>query len=123
MVEGTLEELNECCARCWTSCYTDYYRHDAESCPVAERVSAIRGNRISRGPVNFAVNSHSCFRCGLSQKLCRTGQDESAACQWPNVMRGFAAAFQDSGVGNRILEELGVSFDGEEEEQEKEYWR
>jgi superfamily II DNA helicase RecQ len=39
-----------------------------------------------REVIRWQDNSHSCHRCGLSQKICATGEEVQMACQWPGVM-------------------------------------
>ncbi|KAI7371326.1 hypothetical protein KC328_g17564, partial [Hortaea werneckii] len=109
-VESMLDRLRTGCARCWAQFggREEGWMHAAGRCPRAT------GDQ-DRRRIRFAVESHSCFRCGLGQKLCRTGQDESADCQWPGVMSGFAVGFWGSGERDAVLSEVGAQPDAGEE--------
>ncbi len=57
--------------------------HSTSSCPGLEGLQ--RQVEAFRSRIRYAPETHSCFRCGISQYLCATKTDTTNACQWPGV--------------------------------------
>ncbi len=55
----------------------------------------------------YTQDSHSCFRCGLSQRLCVTEQGNEMACQWPNVMVPMMWGVIQSAQGQLVVQKIG----------------
>ena len=107
--EEMLDEAADSCAACWMEFCdsrnaSEMWDHKRTECRRREKVVAEAG---SLGGVRFAADSHSCFRCGLSQRLCRTGQHETAACQWPGVMAGFVEVMWQNPQWEQTFGKLG----------------
>jgi hypothetical protein len=71
--------------------------------------------------------SHSCFRCWVSQKFCATGEGLEKSCQWPNIVIPLARTAVLVEIGQRIVKETGFRLRrGDDESQfasEEEYAR
>jgi hypothetical protein len=95
------------------------WQHEKEQCSQAEQQreqnnndeQGRRENRAEieefRESIKFEARSHSCFKCGLSQKLCRTGQDSKETCQWPNVIASIVRRTMSVRSGAVILNKVG----------------
>ena len=121
--EEMLDDAADSCVACWlefcdTNSPSEVWDHKRAECRRSGKRCDTPG---SVAGVRFAADSHSCFRCGLSQRLCRTGQDETAACQWPGVMAGFVEFMWQSPPWEHIFHELGWTegFDGGKKEHEE----
>jgi hypothetical protein len=113
-VERVLSELVEDCPVCWAegrvSCKSRRSRlswrisapNVPGACPLGERVGD-----LAMLDIRFDQDSHSCFRCGLSQKFCNTGQSTGAECQWPNVAAPMLRTIHRTRRGAEILERWG----------------
>lgn len=92
LVEETLDEISDGCVVCFTKSADDpniSWRHEKQACRRQGQEQMNRkdlGIEKFRESIRFETRSHSCFKCGLSQKLCRTGHGSNETCQWPNVM-------------------------------------
>ncbi len=82
-VERTLDELADGCGACWVM--SKAWRHAALECTVRKRqeigLDEAECDRF-RGTMQSESKSHSCHRCGISQRLCATRQDNKVKCQW-----------------------------------------
>jgi superfamily II DNA or RNA helicase len=124
-VEKTLDDLADGCTACWVWAQqqnrgnddnNDIWAHSSKDCQVRERNSSGLGLSEQecsafRGLIRFEKSSHSCHKCGLSQKLCITGQDEKGKCQWSNVAVPLLRGVMAMQGGIAILQ--GVGFEGE----------
>lgn len=61
-----------------------------------------------RESIHYRQDSHTCFSCGVTQRLCTTGKDTQLPCQWPNVLVPVVAGVYMSGeAGRAVLEQAG----------------
>ena len=82
-VEETLDEVAGGCVFCFVDSTEEViidWSHSPEDCE-----KAVGGKRRSlderfRGMIRFEEGTHSCFKCGFSQKLCGTGVGEGGKC-------------------------------------------
>ena len=83
------------------------YRKDGEGEAVSEGdIEAFRSK------IRFDKRTHSCFKCGISQKLCKTGEDSSRKCQWPRIMVGVLRRVGCIAGGWKVIQRCG--FEGEQ---------
>jgi len=129
VVEETLDELSDGCVVCFVESADEPdidWQHEKEQCLQQEQQEQQRGqnNNDEGGPgenradlekfresIRFEARSHSCFKCGLSQRLCRTGQDSKETCQWPNVMTAMVKRTPLTRSGAAILHKIGFRGD------------
>jgi superfamily II DNA helicase RecQ len=109
LVEETLDEIVDGCAACWAMARK--WTHIAVNCTQREDVSASRCDEL-REMIGYEASSHSCHRCGISQKLCATGRDSKAKCQWSNVLVPILRGLMLVKSGMAVLSRLG--FEGDE---------
>lgn len=113
LVEFVMGELAHSCPVCWLLVGADdeeEHQHPAASCrayPSMDQASVDRFRRF----IWYDGASHSCFKCGVSQRLCATGQDNRLPCQWPNVLVPLVKAAMASEAGSAIVRDAG--FDGQ----------
>jgi superfamily II DNA or RNA helicase len=122
LVEETLDELSDGCVVCFVESADEPeidWQHERERCPQQEQRreqdnNDEQGRRESgaeiekfRESIRFEARSHSCFKCGLSQKLCRTGRDSKETCQWPNVIISMVRRTMSVRSGTAILDKVG----------------
>ena len=85
-VRKTLDELKDGCVACWTvEEDNDMYLHSGLECTKYRELTQQACDEFRRQIV-YERSSHSCTKCGISQKLCATGIEDGMRCQWPNVM-------------------------------------
>jgi superfamily II DNA helicase RecQ len=114
IVEETLDEVSDSCVFCFvesTDDVTANWTHRPEECERADYRRWRDLDERFRRLIRFEESSHSCFKCGFSQKLCSTGVDEGSACQWPNVAAALLRGIPSTRRGSAIVEEVG--FEGE----------
>ncbi|KAF2158359.1 hypothetical protein M409DRAFT_61729, partial [Zasmidium cellare ATCC 36951] len=82
LFEETMDSLVDFCAACWVgnSSDSDSWEHSAKDCAMAHPAAEVDA---FRGQLRFDKDTHSCYKCGISQRLCRTGEDSKQVCQWP----------------------------------------
>ena len=130
LVEETLDEISDGCVACFVESADEQnidWQHERERCPRREQEQEQERERERerdvkdemwagenrecvekfRESIRFEASSHSCFKCGLSQKLCSTGQDGKRACQWPNVMVAMVRGTMLVKSGSAILNKVG----------------
>lgn len=83
--ELTMYSLGDFCAACWGCDRSDSngFDHSPKDCTAAHSLAEVEA---FRGQLRFDKDTHSCYKCGISQRLCRTGQDSNEVCQWPGRM-------------------------------------
>lgn len=121
LVEETLEELADGCAACWVM--SGDWRHAALVCEERKRLDVGLSDEECdrfRKRIRYEGSSHSCHRCGISQKLCATGQDSQAKCQWPNVLVPIMCGMIKTAAGVAVLQRVGFDRGEQEREQERE---
>jgi superfamily II DNA or RNA helicase len=64
-----------------------------------------------RSKMRFDKRTHSCFKCGISQKVCKTGENSSRKCQWPRIMAGILRRVGCIEGGRSVIQRCG--FEGE----------
>lgn len=64
---------------------------------------------------------HSYFKCGVSQKFCRTGKSAREKCQWSNTIVPMLIEMLHTEEGRRILRAQGYVIDEADEVDEKGY--
>ena len=118
-VEHVLSELVEDCPVCWAEGRVPCKSQRADNSqkvrtPEVAGAYAIDDGRCCSATleVRFDQDTHSCFRCGLSQKFCNTGQSTGADCQWPDVAGPMLQTIRWTRKGAEILERW--EFFGEE---------
>ena len=118
-VERVLSELVDDCPVCWVEERVSCNSRGA-NLPRQVNASTVAGTcgfedgvgDSAMLNIRFDRDTHSCFRCGLSQKFCNTGQSTGAECQWPNIAAPMLRAIRQTRKGAEILE--GWEFSGEE---------
>jgi superfamily II DNA or RNA helicase len=110
-VERVLSELVEDCPVCWAegraSCKSGRVRLPQQVNVPTVAAACAFGNEVGESAmlnIRFDQETHSCFRCGLSQKFCNTGQSTGAECQWPNVAAPMLRTIRRTRQGAEILE-------------------
>ena len=83
LVEETLDEIADGCAHCWVM--QREWNHAAVECTMRNEINERECDGL-RYKIRYNPHTHSCYRCGISQRICATGQDNKAKCQWPNVV-------------------------------------
>ncbi|KAH5441620.1 hypothetical protein HBI60_255780 [Parastagonospora nodorum] len=63
--------------------------------------------RAIRRNIQYTPDTHTCWRCGLSQYLCATGTDSSLPCQWPHVLISIVAASYTLLQSDEVLQQVG----------------
>jgi superfamily II DNA or RNA helicase len=111
IVEETLDELRDGCVRCFVSSMDDSsvdWCHSPAECSRAgwkvQKDLDLRFRRL----IKFDERSHTCFKCGLSQKLCNTGVDESKACQWPDITAPLLRGMLSTNYGRTVAKNTGL---------------
>jgi hypothetical protein len=121
MIEETLDEVADGCVFCFVESTDEAgvsWTHNPERCKRAEWGKWKDLDERFRRLIKFEESSHSCFKCGFSQKLCNTGADKDRACQWPNVAAAILRGIPSTKRGVAIVSKVG--FEGETAEA-KEY--
>jgi len=111
VVKRSLDDMVEGCGLCWV-----YAQAEEDSSHLSEqcvRWPNIKGKDLNelRQQIVYQRHSHSCTRCGISQKYCATGQDEAEPCQWPGVMVPVIRAALGSSIGREMIKRAG--YEGE----------
>lgn len=126
-VERVFSKLVDDCPVCWVdgqeSCREQWDTRVDESCgewkvgkcPVWKRYGVVTTLKV-----RFDADTHSCFRCRLSQKFCNTGQSTDAACQWPDVASPMLQTIRWTRRGIDILQQWGLLNEVGETEDEME---
>ena len=108
LVEETLTELVDGCAACWIM--QNEWAHARVGCTAHDGISESRCDEL-RQKMWCEASSHSCHRCRMSQKVCATGQDSEAKCQWPHILMPILQGLTTRREGMAVLERVG--FDGD----------
>jgi len=115
LVREALDEIADGCAACWVvEGDEDGHLHSLARCQKRAELTQAACDEFRR-QIRYEVKSHSCTKCGISQKFCATGVGEGMRCQWPNVLIPMVRTAMGSGeLGARILRRAG--FEGETED-------
>jgi superfamily II DNA helicase RecQ len=133
IVREKMDDLHQGCAICWLMSKVEdgidedvYMRHRTMQCVQDEQINTRVVDKFRR-EVRGGKESHSCFRCWVSQKFCATGEGSERSCQWPNIVIPVARTALLIEAGQRIVEELGFTlrrgYDEAEFASEEEYAR
>lgn len=96
VTEETLQELVDGCTWCWAQ-WSEGGGMEWEHSMRRVRGGRVKHRRVTSRFVRFGLDSHSCFRCVVRQKLCRTGQE--GICRDTAVARATTPA-KDLGRSN-----------------------
>jgi hypothetical protein len=110
-VQEVLDELADGCAACWvTQQGEESYIHSLKGCRRVTQLSQEACDEFRR-QIRYEVKSHSCTKCGISQRFCATGIGERLDCQWPNVAVPIVRAAMGSVEGFEVIQR--ISYKGE----------
>jgi hypothetical protein len=117
-VRGVMDELADTCPICWVMgdaelavTVGEAHLHPLGSCP--RRYQGLSQGELDgfRQQIRYGIESHSCMKCGVSQKFCATGEETTKRCQWPNVLVPVVRAAVGFKEGIEIIR--GVGYNGE----------
>lgn len=79
-----LDELADGCTACWVTGQgdedEDWFLHSPVECRAGRSELSVDGcDNFRRGP-RYAKDSHTCFKCGISQKLCNSRKGSKERC-------------------------------------------
>jgi hypothetical protein len=120
-VREAMDELADLCPVCWVvgdavpvAGADGSYVHSLAECRKYERMTQA-GLDSFRRLISYGRDSHSCTKCGVSQKFCATGQETGLRCQWPNVVVPVVRAAVALEEGLEIIRQVGYTggFSGE----------
>ena len=115
VIEEVMDDLADGCVACWLADAEARrvgsgeeeveWRHWRCECPSAMEQEEEWDS--FRQTISFDLDSHSCYKCGFSQKLCKTGKSEEEKCQWPGVVSGVLLAALKTPIGRGIIRRAG----------------
>ena len=125
-IEEGLDEMRLGCAICWMKAEEEdaHLQHSTESCGGyateltvrdAADGSVITDQDTFRGWIRYSSKAKGCHKCGISQKICETGQDGGRGCQWPGLAIAVLITAARDGVGRNIIAKAGFDNEGFEE--------
>jgi hypothetical protein len=118
IVTDALDQISGGCVVCWVAGARGPVRdwqHDERECRWRELVPIDDGGQLDAGEVacdnfretiRYLNTGHTCHRCGISQRLCDTGE-EGGSCQWPRIAVPLARLALACGVGRNIVRKAG----------------
>ncbi|KAK5111071.1 hypothetical protein LTR85_012290 [Meristemomyces frigidus] len=114
-VRAALDEIADGCAACWIGGSgedEEEYMHSLGDCTGQHLLGQNACDDFRRG-VRYGTDTHSCFKCGISQHFCATGQGTERECQWANVLVPAVIAVMGAGrAGFAIVQK--AAFPGRE---------
>jgi hypothetical protein len=122
VVTDALDQISGGCVVCWVAGARGparEWQHDGRGCQLREAVPIDDGGQLDVGEVacdsfretiRYLEAGHTCHRCGISQRLCDTGE-ENGSCQWPQVAVPLARLALACGIGRNIIRKAG--FEGQ----------
>jgi hypothetical protein len=113
-VEETLDEVAGGCIFCFVDSTEEAsidWSYSPEDCEKAEGGKRRSLDERFRRMIRFEEGTHSCFKCGFSQKLCGMGVGKGGKCQWPNTAAAILRGIPSTRQGVAIVKNAG--FDGE----------
>ncbi|KAG6157487.1 hypothetical protein E4U50_007512 [Claviceps purpurea] len=129
MVEDALDQIAIGCPVCWVTSAlrvrngSDHgWMHDGRACTRRETVNIMvsTGGNLSmsedacdkfRKTVRYLDGGKMCHACGISQRMCRTGEDGKIRCQWPRIAPAIVRMATTNNVGRHIIREAGYMGD------------
>jgi superfamily II DNA helicase RecQ len=124
-VQGILDDLVGHCVSCWAQLDDEeqsWREHGLGQCGRNWPGQSMRDLERFRGRISYEKSSHTCHRCGISQRYCATKERVENACQWPNVVVPILVAMvygEPGGAGTveaRIQQFRELGYEGEMEE-------
>ena len=121
-VTDTLDQIASGCAACWISAAitgAGEWLHDGRRCGRRGMVRTDDGRVVDmsdeacntfRERIGYLDPSRTCFRCGISQKLCNTKEEGQGRCQWPGVAIPVVRAAMGNTIGRNVVRRAG--YDG-----------
>ena len=110
VVRRSLDDLAEGCVACWVLGTEEDEERRGHRLTTCEQFPAYHdGPEMDdfRRHIRYEAKSHTCHRCGWSQRWCATGEDVQAVCQWPHiVVPALRMMFEDE-RGRMLLEACG----------------
>ena len=112
IVTDALDQMSAGCVVCWVAGARGPARdwqHDGRGCRWRESVPIDDGGELDAGEVacdsfretiRYLNTGHTCHRCGISQRICATGE-EGGSCQWPDR--------EDTGFTLRLPSRNGIA--------------
>lgn len=80
-----LDELADGCAACWVTGQEekdeDWFLHSLVECRMGPSELSVDGCNDFRRGLRYAKDSYTCFKCGISQKLCNSRKGSKEKCQ------------------------------------------
>jgi hypothetical protein len=122
VVTDALDQLSGGCVVCWVAGARGGARdwqHDGRDCQWRESVPVDDGGQLDVGElacggfretIRYLDAGHACHRCGISQRLCDTGE-EQGTCQWPHTAIPLLRLALACGTGRNIVRKAG--YEGE----------
>lgn len=106
-VQRLLDELADSCPVCWIlDGEDDSYLHSLVGCQRFRGLGQVTCDEF-RIKIRYERGSHTCMKCGISQKLCATGEDRKARCQWSNVLVPVVKVAVETVGGLEIVRKAG----------------
>ena len=114
-----LDQLADGCAACWVTGKGeedgDWFLHSPVECRMGPSELLVDGCDDFRRGLRYAKDSRTCFKCGISQKLCNSRKGSKEKCQWTGVAMPILIAAIGAGQdGQVILKRCG--FQGESDD-------
>ncbi|KAG6043435.1 hypothetical protein E4U33_001709 [Claviceps sp. LM78 group G4] len=125
MVEDALDQIANGCPVCWVTSALGIgsvsdrgWVHDGRACTRRETVNIMvsTGGTLNmsedacdkfRKTVRYLDGGKTCHACGISQRMCRTGEDGQNRCQWPRIAPAIVRMATTNDVGRNIIREAG----------------
>ncbi|KAG5954584.1 hypothetical protein E4U58_007559, partial [Claviceps cyperi] len=127
MVEDALDQIANGCPVCWVTSALGSgsdrgWVHDGRACTLRStvKITASTGGTLSmsedacdrfRATIRYLDGGKTCHACGISQKMCRTGEDGQRRCQWPRIAPAIVRLATANNVGRDIIREAGYMGD------------
>jgi hypothetical protein len=107
-----LDELADGCAACWVTGQgdedEDWFLHSPVECRMGRSELSVDGCDNFRRGLRYAKDSYTCFKCGISQKLCNSSKGSKERCQWGGLAMSILITTMGAGQeGQAILERCG----------------
>jgi len=90
--------------------------HDGKTCAHRQTTPADTGNTLGtsedacdrfRATIRYLEGAKTCHACGISQKMCRTGESGQGGCQWPRIAPAVLMLATANTFGRNIVRKTG----------------
>jgi superfamily II DNA helicase RecQ len=81
--EAKMNEVQRHCGFCWVMHGSRKAEHSAKECTQTEGLR-VETSEWLRGEVRFDHRCRDCWKCGVSQQICK-GIEQEQACQWTGI--------------------------------------